>query len=90
MNVPEARVIQDPSDHALVSDSDHDDDNVIDCTCCKCYNRDAADHDDNDRLLQESIERHTRVFSFRRNPEFFVIVNRGGNDVFGDDFDLSE
>lgn len=83
--LPEARVIQDPSDCALISDSDHDDDNIVDCTCCKCYSRDAAANDDHDRLLQESIERHTRLLSFRRNPEFFVVVHRSGNDVFGDD-----
>ncbi len=91
MNAPEARVIQDPSSHALISDSDHDDDNMIDHTCCKCYNKETADHnDESERLLQESIERHTRIFSFRTNPEFFVVVRRSGNEVVGDDFDVGE
>lgn len=83
-NLPEARVIQDSSDCALISDSDRDDGNIVDCTCCKCYNRDTAA--DSERLLQESIERNTRLFSFRRNPEFFVVVHRSGND----DFDFGE
>ena len=68
-NIPEARVVQEPWDCALVSDSDREDDR--------------RDSYIAERLLQESIERHTRLFTFRRNPEFFVVVHRNNN--FDDD-----
>eukprot|EP00985_Skeletonema_marinoi_P020005 scaffold11689_cov172-Skeletonema_marinoi.AAC.2 len=74
-NIPEARVVQEPWDCALVSDSDREDDR--------------RDSYIAERLLQESIERHTRLFTFRRNPEFFVVVHHrapsltGGQEVKG-------
>jgi hypothetical protein len=68
-NIPEARVVQEPWDCALVSDSDREDDR--------------RDSNIAERLLQESIERHTRLFTFSRNPEFFVVVHRNKN--FDDD-----
>ena len=75
--IPEARLVQEPSDCALISDSDHEDDKI------DYYRR---DDETEERLLQESIRRHTRVFSYRRNPEFFNLVYHNGNDFSDEEY----
>jgi len=77
-HIPEARVVQEPSDRAYISDSDDwdgDDDQS-----------DFLDPEE-ERLLQESIARYTTLLTPISHPEFFVTVHRQNNfsDDEGDD-----
>jgi hypothetical protein len=71
--IPEARVVQEPSDCAFVSEDDDGD------------QRDILETLREERLLQESIKGHTRLFTPSSHPEFFVTVHRNNNFSFSDD-----
>jgi hypothetical protein len=76
--IPEPHVVQEP----LNCISDHDDDKRgYSTTKATCVLRAAAiarrlQAEEEERLLQESIERHTTLLTPERNPEFFVRVYR--------------
>ena len=71
--IPEARVVQAPSDCAFVSEEENGD------------QRDILEVLREERLLQESIKRHTRLFTPSTHPHFFVTVQRSNSFRFSDD-----
>jgi hypothetical protein len=72
-HIPEARVVQEPSDCAFVSEEENGD------------QRDILEILREERLLQESIKRHTRLFTPSSHPHFFVTVHRSNSFRFSDD-----
>ena len=72
-HIPEARVVQQPSNCAFVSEDDDGD------------QRDILETLREERLLQESIQRHTRLFTPSSHPHFFVTVHRSNSFRFSDD-----
>ena len=83
--IPEARVVQEPSDRACICISEDEDDRLE--HLAKGAIRRVTERLRQERLLQESIARHTRVFSYRNNPEYFSLVYRHNNndELEGDD-----
>eukprot|EP00986_Skeletonema_menzelii_P011124 scaffold5650_cov125-Skeletonema_menzelii.AAC.1 len=77
--MPEARdLVQDlSSGYAYIWDSESDDDDDYKpCYSCGCCTN-----------MQESIKNHTRLYTPRTHPDFFVRVHRSGSiDIDEDDF----
>jgi len=74
-HIPDARVVQEPSDRAYISDDSDDWDDDDDQS-------DFLDPEE-ERLLQESIARYTTLYTPISHPEFFVMVYR--QNIFSDD-----
>ena len=69
---------------ALISDHEEDGNND---SVTKEGTQNESDKERRERELQEDIERHTRVFSYSRNPDLFVLVHHSndGTDPFSDE-----